>query len=366
LIIFRYLARQVLTTMLAVTLVLLLIFMSGRFIKYLAQAASGSLSPDILFSVMAFRLPGFLELILPLGFFLGILLAYGRMYLESEMTVLHACRFSQARLTGMTLAMATVVALIVGGMSLYLSPMGMQKVEQLFVEQSKLTEFEMLFPGKFQRLRSGGRVTYAGALSDDKKTMYEVFITEPAREGRGLNLIYAESGTQYVDEENGERFLVLHDGRRYEGEPGAANYEVVLFDAYGIRINQPDAEERKVKEEAIPTAQLIASSSSEDQATLQWRLALPFLVPVVSLLALSMCRVNPRQGRFFHLFPAMLVYIVYLGLLIVVRKKIAEDQFPQAIGLWGVHGLFLLISLLLLTRERWIAILRKGQRVRVQ
>ena len=43
--------------------------MSGRFIKYLAQAASGLLDPGSLFLIMGFRLPGFLQLILPLGLF---------------------------------------------------------------------------------------------------------------------------------------------------------------------------------------------------------------------------------------------------------------------------------------------------------
>ena len=73
-IIFRYLAREVLITMTAVSASLLFIFMSGRFVKYLAEAAAGEISGDILFSIMLFRMPAFLELILPLGFFLGILL----------------------------------------------------------------------------------------------------------------------------------------------------------------------------------------------------------------------------------------------------------------------------------------------------
>ena len=72
-IVFRYLSREVLLTLSAVSAVLLVIIMSGRFIKYLAQAASGQLDPGSLFLIMGFRLPGFLQLILPLGLFLGIL-----------------------------------------------------------------------------------------------------------------------------------------------------------------------------------------------------------------------------------------------------------------------------------------------------
>lgn len=355
-IIFRYLAKQVLVTMLAVTFVLLMTFMSGRFIKYLVQAASGELSPDILFAIMAYRLPGFLELILPLGFFIGILLAYGRMYLESEMTVLHACGLSDRRLLGMTLCFSGVVTLLVGMMSLYVSPWGMQQVEKLFAEQSKVTAFEVLFPGRFQTLQSGERVTYMESLSDDKKTMFNVFISGNTKQGDALTVIYAKSGTQRVDEETGERFLVLHDGRQYEGSPGQADYRVVAFDSYGIRIDEPDAEERSIKEEALASSELMKASDLESRALLQWRLSLPLLVPIITLLAVSVSRVNPRQGRFFHLFPAMLIYVTYLGMLIVARKNLAKGELPEWLGLWVVHVFFFGLSLALLTRSKWLHI----------
>ena len=65
------LSRELLVTLSAVSAVLLVIIMSGRFIKYLAQAAQGLLDPGVLLMIMGFRLPGFLQLILPLGLFLG-------------------------------------------------------------------------------------------------------------------------------------------------------------------------------------------------------------------------------------------------------------------------------------------------------
>ena len=129
-IVFRYLSREVLLTLSAVSAVLLVIIMSGRFVKYLAQAASGALDPGSLFLIMGFRLPGFLQLILPLGLFLGILLAYGRLYLESEMTVLSATGMSQQRLLGMTMAPAALVALLVAWLSLSLAPLGVAQVQQ--------------------------------------------------------------------------------------------------------------------------------------------------------------------------------------------------------------------------------------------
>ena len=358
-IIFRYLAKQVLVSMLAVTFILLLVFMSGRFIKYLAKAASGGISPDVLLSIMAYRLPGFLELILPLGFFIGILLAYGRMYLESEMTVLHACGYSNRRLLMVTLCYSCVVAIFVGALSLFFTPMGMQKVESILFEQSKLTEFEMLFPGKFQSLKSGASTIYTEALSDDKKTMLNVFISEKSEKNNTHNLVYAESGTQRIDAQTGERFLELHNGASYEGNPGALDYHVIEFESYSVLVEGSNEEQGAVKEEAVSTRELWLSADLESQALLQWRISLPLLVPIVTLLAVSVSRVNPRQGRFFHLFPAMMMYVGYLGLLIVARKSVGKGELPVWFGLWGVHLLFFVLSIALLTKEQWLGRIRR-------
>lgn len=350
-IIFRYLGRQVMVSMLAVTLVLLLIFMSGRFVKYLAKAAAGGISPDILLSIMLYRLPGFLELILPLGFFIGILLAYGRMYLESEMTVLHACGFSQKRLLFTSLMYAFFVALLVGLMSLFLSPWGFQNVDRLLAEQSKKTEFEMLLPGRFQGFDSVDSVVYTEAISDDKKVMTNVFIAAKTKSDQLLNLIYAESGAQEIDSA-GDRYLILNNGTRYLGQPGELNYQSIQFKSYGMKIEEVGGEEISIDHESMSSESLWEDGSLEARALLQWRISLPLILPVMTLLAVSISRVNPRQGRFAHLFPAMLVYVAYLGLLIVARKNLAKGELPEWLGLWSVHIFFLILSFFMMKKEQ--------------
>ncbi|MFL1466057.1 LPS export ABC transporter permease LptF [Marinobacter sp. DUT-3] len=360
-IVFRYLTRQTMISMLAVSGVLLLVFMSGRFIKYLAEAAAGELAGDVLFQIMAYRFPGFLELILPLGFFIGILLAYGRMYLESEMTVLFACGMSDRQVLGKTLLASIPVMLTVGAMSLYVSPWGMKQVEAIFNEQRKATEFEMLAPGRFQDLESGGRVTYTEGLSDDKRVLEGVFIAEYGREG--LTIITAESGSQLIDQETGSRFLILEEGGRFEGLPGQLKYQVTGFDAYGLKI-QTGAGGDKELEEGVSTLDLMASDNLEDRALLHWRFTLPLIVPIVTLLAVRLSRVNPRQGRFFHLLPAMLVYITYLGLLIVARDALASGKVPEWIGLLWVHVIFLALGLWLQFGPAWMykrRLIREGR-----
>ncbi|MBH3340995.1 LPS export ABC transporter permease LptF [Pseudomonas mendocina] len=355
-IVFRYLSREVLVTLSAVSAVLLVIIMSGRFIKYLAQAAQGVLDPGVLFLIMGYRIPGFLQLILPLGLFLGFLLAYGRLYLDSEMTVLSATGVSQQRLTAYSMAPALIVALLVGWLSLGLAPQGVASVARILNEQDALTELDTLVPGRFQSLRDGSRVTYSQELSADRSELRGVFMSEKrfstdGRSERGITVLVAESGRQEI-QEDGSRYLILENGYRYDGEPGEADYRAIQYDTYGVLLPKPEVAIEASEREATPTRELLGSSDPRMQAELQWRLSLPLLVFIVTLLAVPLSKVNPRQGRFLKLLPAIFLYMAYLGLLIAARGALDKGRLPAALGLWWVHGVFLAIGLALLYWER--------------
>ncbi|MBB2494540.1 LPS export ABC transporter permease LptF [Aquipseudomonas ullengensis] len=352
-IVFRYLSRELLVTLSAVSAVLLVIIMSGRFIKYLSQAAQGVLDPGVLFMIMGFRLPGFLELILPLGLFLGILLAYGRLYLDSEMTVLSATGMSHKRLLAYTLAPATLIAVLVAWLSLGLAPQGVAGVARILNEQDALTEFDTLVPGRFQAMRDGSRVTYTEALTEDRSQLSGVFISEKRlrtgsdakdKKDPGIAVLVAEKGRQEI-QADGSRYLILENGYRYDGNPGQADYRAIKYDTYGVLLAKPEVSSEVGEREAIPTRELIGSDDPRHQAELQWRLSIPLLVFIVTLLAVPLAKVNPRQGRFLKLLPAILLYMAYLSLLIAARGQLDKGKIPMELGLWWVHGLFLLIGL---------------------
>jgi len=353
----------------AVSMTLLVIIMSGRFIKYLAQAAQGALDPSVLLLIMGFRIPGFLQLILPLGLFLGILLAYGRLYLDSEMLVLSATGMSQQRLLLYTLVPAALIALLTGWLSLSLAPQGIVRVTQILNEQSALTEFDTLVPGRFQSMKGGGRVTYSETLSDQRKVLGGVFISDrkaPAGSSGSktsdVSILVAQSGHQEL-QADGSRYLVLQNGYRYDGTPGRADYRIIRYDSYGVLL--PKAEPVSnigLREEALPTGMLWSSSDVRHQAELQWRLSIPLLVFVVTLLAVPLSRVNPRQGRFIKILPAILLYMAYLALLIFMRGALYKGRLPAFLGLWWVHGLFFVLGMGLLYQER-LQLLWAGRRV---
>ena len=190
--------------------------------------------------------------------------------------------------------------------------------------------------------------------------MYDVFVAESVSDSALTNILYAERGVQRVDEATGSRFLILQNGRQYQGVPGQANYRELGFESYGVLIAEPDTEIHKVKEEAIPTMTLIAEDDLVSKSILYWRISLVILVPIVAMIAVSVCKVNPRQGRFMHLLPAMLIYILYLGLLILAKKKSAEGDVEPLVTFVSVHLAFFVTALVLFYRERIKLMLSSG------
>lgn len=349
-IIFRYLSREILLTMLAVSSILLLITMSSRFARYLAEATTGKISVEILFSLIGYRLPGFLELILPLGFFIAILLAYGRLYIESEMVVLSACGMSQQRLVNITLISAVLVALVVAAFSLWLSPLGARQTELLLEEQRHRSEFDSLQEGRFQSLGKGQAMTYVENVSNNRQKLNKVFVAQTVGDtaSDSVAVIVAESGEQTVHPQYGQRYLVLHKGYRYEGLPGSSDYKITRFSTYGAYLTPSDSSAAITnKADAKTTAELMAADDLESRVALQWRISMPLLVMIVALLAVPLSRTNPRQGRYLKMLPAILIYLVYLGALIGMRGLMDSGKWPLLPGLWMVHLLALILALLL-------------------
>lgn len=359
-IIFRYLAKEVLTSMAAVSAVLLLIIMSGRFVRYLADAAAGKLDAGILLTLMAYRLPSFLELIIPLGFFIGILLAYGRLYVDSEMTVLSACGMSERRLVGYTLVCALLVASIVALFSIYVSPKGVQASEALFAEQRSRTEFETLTPARFHKLSGGDGVSYAQNVSADKKQLQKVFLAGSGNTDERLSVLTAATGETMVNRLSGKRYLVLRDGHQYRGQPGDADFEVISFARYSQYIPEPEYEASVQKTtDSLSTAALFRADSAAASAALQWRLSLPVLVMIIALLAVPLSRTQPRKGRYVKMIPAILLYIIYLVSSNAARGMLEDGSAPSAYLLWFVHGAFLMLALVLLLAPKVLALRRR-------
>ena len=214
-IIFRYFLRELLATTFAVCIILLLILISGRLVKYLAEVAAKAMDPGVMIAMLGYRIPAFLELTLPLAFFLALLLSLGRMHLENEITVLNACGFSEKKLFLYVIGIAAILAVFVGYLSLTVSPTGMAKYEVVVQAQKNRSEIDDVVAKKFYPLREDRGVIYADEVTSSE-TLNDLFLVMTNRSARSSEdkvvLIVAEQGTQHITENMREQYLLLNNG----------------------------------------------------------------------------------------------------------------------------------------------------------
>ena len=356
-IISRYLLKEVLAALCAVTIVLLLIFLSNQLVRYLSYAAAGKIAAEFVVRLLGFEIPYLLALLLPLGLYLGIILAYGRLYADSELPVMQAHGLSQTRLLSITLLLALAVAGVVLFLMLMVNPVIAQEKNKGIAGS---TIMDTLRPGRFQVLSGGKRVVYVEKISRNRQQADNLFIAEeqnPVNEqaNSAWIVVSAARGAQEKLLPTKQSFIVSREGFRYAGTPGENAYSIIKFAKYAVRIPAPVLSSAHEEAEAIPTHRLWAKRHDPASAAeLQWRLALPLSVLVLTLLAVPLAQTRPRQSRYTNFLPAILLYIVYINLLLVARNWVEIKMVPIAVGMWWVHALVLAgAGLVLLLRKRY-------------
>ena len=314
-------------TTVLVTFILVMVLVSGRFIKYLAEAAAGQIAADALFLVMAFRLPEFLQMILPLSLYIAILLVLGRMHMDNEMVVLRAGGQGDGRVVRSLIVPALVAMSVIALFALYVTPQGDAEVNRIFEEQKGRSVLELLTPGRFHVKGDDDnqRATYAGSLNREEGVLENVFVADASfssEEAGRLLTVWARSGN--LVQQDGISYLELTDGYQYQGKPGEADYREVAFEKARVRIGSERSSSRPPEVRGRSTLDLIDDGGNEAMAELAWRWSLVLTVPIMCLAAVPLSRVNPRQGRFLRMIPAVLGYMLYVGLLLTMRSWIAE------------------------------------------
>ncbi len=354
-IIARYITKEMLTSFLTITGILVLIVLSNRFALYLAKAASGELSLTLVFQIVGLYIPELLAYLIPLGFFTALLLVFGRLYSDSEMTVLFACGMSKASLVRQTLTVALVVMLMTALLTLWVVPKVAWLRKQVLSKGEISGAVQSLLPQRFQTFSDGRLVFYLEDIASKTNVMQGVFIAEQPtyeRIDQRWVLITAEQARVDQAKEGDDLYLVLQDGYRYQGIPGQADYTTVSFQEYGralpMDVKSQNAEPLRAQETEV----LWRGETPPDLGELQWRLSLPLSVPILALIALPLSRVDPRRGRFSKLLPAFVIYIFYYNLFTVSKRWVAASVIPPTLGVWWVHGVFFLLGVVLLMRDQ--------------
>lgn len=348
-IIARYIAKEILAIFGILTFILLFIAVSNKFVVLLAKAASGKLPFGMVFKVMMLYMPELFVVLAPVAMFVAILFSFSRLYADSEITVLLSCGVGWRYLLQVALAVAGVMALVVGVLSFFVVPEFASKRDELLAQGQIVGMMNAITPGRFQTVEGEDRlVFYVEDIADDG-ALHNIFLAQQLKQDtdQGTVIITAESAMIKQEQKKNEFLLILRDGYRYSGQPGAADYVITSFKEYG----------RTLKYNALPVMnsathkglkELLHAEQPEEIAEMQWRLGLPVALLLLSLLAVPLSKVQPRQGRYAKFLPAVLVYMVYYNVLTIMRRAIAKGTIASMPGLWVVHFGLLLVCIILL------------------
>lgn len=351
----RYLLRELLLGVGATALVLLLITVGGTFADVLRRVATGRLPGDILFPVLGLKVIDALTILLPLAVFLGILVALGRLYRDSEMHVLGAAGMGPRGLLRPAAMLLVPAALLVGLLSLWLAPLAVRVADAMILKANKSVIAAGLEAGRFVELPGRGGIVFVNHMSADGSKLEQIFIASERVEDKGLrqlNLVTASRGALHYSSTGDKRFLVLSDGHRYAGYLGRDDWRRMRYARSELAL--PTANTQKASEDstqAQSTQTLARSGSVAAQAELAWRAAAPVTVLVLGLLALPLARQSPREPRYGRLLLAILAYLLYANLLALSRAAIERGYLPGWLGMWWVQALVAALAAWMLWRQ---------------
>lgn len=335
----RYISKEILFALFGVSLVLLLLVSGNRFMIVLGEAASGGVGAQFVFSILYLNIISQLGFLIPFSYYLATMIALGRLYKDSEMSALAACGVGYRQLVRATFLVGGLSAIVVLVLGLYVSPWAVSeihKLEQISKQQSDVQAFKS---GEFRASDDGRNVVYIESVDIDNARMHTIFAHGENK--KQSYTIYADSGYQYRDTDTGHRYLVMQNGRRYTGKIGDADYQVVEFERYTLRIDRELVIGKQYNLFGRTTESLLASENPQEIAELHWRIGLPMATFLLGFMAIPLSRSNPRQGRYSKLFVAILIFAVYVNLLGTGKVWLAKGVIPAAAGLWWVHLLVL-------------------------
>jgi lipopolysaccharide export system permease protein len=343
----RSLQRELKSTAGAVFTTLFTITVTVMLIKILGQAAGGKVSSQDVMALIAFQSLNYLPVILILTGFVSVLLVVTRSYQDSEMVVWFASGLSLTRWIKPVFRFGWPILLLIALLSFVATPWANQKSSEFQQRFEKREDIARVSPGKFQESASANRIFFVEGFSNDATKVRNVFVNTIKN---GVDsLVVAKTG-EVITDADGEKFVVMEKGRRYDGTPGQLNMEIIEFERYGVSVEaQSRAETASRTTKNSSTLELVNNPDRYAYAELLWRTALPLMAATLMLLAIPLAFVNPRAGRSIGLLIALLLFFFYSNLVSVLQASVAQDRISFWMGWWPVHLGVLLFAIFMFT-----------------
>lgn len=342
----------------AVFMTLFAIALTTRLIRLLGDAAGGKIPSDAVAAFMGFFALGALPVLLSLTMFIAVLLTLTRSWRDSEMVIWFTAGLPLTAWLKPVMLFALPQIAVITVLSLFISPWAAQMGEQYQARVAARDDVSRVDPGVFGETGNKERVFFVESVSGDKTNVQNVFVASTQQQRQGVSM--SRSGHTETAP-NGDRFIVLEHGRRYEGTPGETEYRVTEFERYAARIETKEGEAPVPTQKTLPTWGLILAPTNTNLGELMWRVGIPISALLLALLAIPISFVNPRAGRSANLLFALFTYVVYSNLLSVAQARVAQGRIDFGVGWWIVHALMATLLLVMFAQRMQLIRLRLGR-----
>lgn len=340
----RYVLREVIVAWALMMTVLLVILLVFEVSAVLERAAASQFPSGVILRLIYLGVLQYVSLVAPMALLLGIVWAFGRLYHDSEMAAALACGVRPSTLFVPVAVLGLLVALALAAVTLVLAPSATYQALTLRNEAVRSGRFAPLQAGQFRAFGGGNAVVYAEKVQPNG-VLDDVFVERTL--GSVVEVALANEARHTVSADGKTQTIVLYNGERFEGVPGKSEFRIMHFAEHTVPIRMPPANSVVTDVDAQPTAALLASAEPRLRAVLQWRIALPLMCLVLSVMALPLSKLRPRQGRYARIWLAVVVYVVYVNLLVAGKTWITRGTIPVDLGLWWIHAAVVLFTLAL-------------------
>ena len=344
----RSLLREFANLAVAVFLTLFLIAVTTRLIRLLGQAAGGKLPSDAVVAFLGFFSLTILPVLLSLTVFITVLLTLSRAWRDSEMVIWFNSGLAITAWMKPVMLFAGPLVVLIAVLSLALSPWVVQMSERYRSQIDARDDLSRIEPGAFGESRSREKVFFAESIAGDKTVVQNVFVNS-SQHGR-TGVMTSEKGMVEVAP-NGDRFLTLLSGRRYEGAPGEQDFRVMEFARYMVRVEAKEGSEPVATYKSLSTAALVENPTPQHLGELLWRIGMPLSALILALLAIPLSHVNPRGGRSYNLVFALLLYMAYSNLLSVSQAQVVQGRLTFGLGWWPLHAVMAAIAVFMFAHQ---------------
>ena len=347
----RAFIQEVIRTTLAVTIVVISIFLVMRVMGFLSQAAEGLIPIGGVMNLVMLKMVAYLDVMIPLMFFIALLMVLNRWYADQEMAVLSSAGVGILHFLKPLLLLVLLFNGFVTFCAFYLTPTSLAKGYELERSYRESSEIAGVITGRFVEGKDGNGVYFVEDYNRETGNYEGVFVYRSSFKREGV--VVSQEAYRTEDPRTQDQFLVLTNGSRYEGNPGSPDYRVIDFEKYALRIEPKNQTKLSLPIRARSNSELRESTVPSFRSEWYWRIAKIFTLPVLALFALGLSHVDTRQGKTRGLTLAFMVYLTYTNLLGYTVALVKKGEATDGTLIWLVHSVYFFLALYCLYRRNY-------------